>query len=379
MAIKVAYILHDTDQYGGAYKSFLPMLHALIDKGIEPLVVVPNNRGVAKDLKEKGIPTLVLSYRLNTYPYEESIKDYLLWIPRLIARRYVNAKATRQLVKKIRDFDLIHSNSSVVDIGSRAAKQIGIPHIYHFRENTDLIGMRYYPCKDSFYKTATNSICITKGVQKHHRLSNNSAVIYDCIIEDENKIKFPTTGTKDYLFFAGRLEHNKGIEELIDAYTHSNKLLPLWVAGAALEESYLEMLKKETNEFGIEDKIKFLGARTDVLKLMAGARATIVPSYNEGFGRIMPEAMFAQCLVIGRNTTGTREQFDNGFQLTGKEIGLRFNTREELTDAINRVCTADISEWDEYIERAYTTVNTLYTQEACSTAVMDYYNKILKA
>lgn len=377
MAIKIAYILHDTDQYGGAYKSFLPMLYALMDKGIEPLVVVPNNRGVAKDLKEKGIPTLVLNYRLNTYPYEESIKDYLLWIPRLIARRYVNGKAAKHLAKKIGNFDLVHSNSSVVDIGSRAAKRIGIPHIYHFRENTDLIGMRYYPSKDSFYKTVTNSICITKGVKKHHRLSNNSAVIYDCIIEEGNRIQLPTTGGKNYLFFAGRLEYNKGIEELIDAYANSKKLLPLWVAGAALDISYLEMLKQKTKEYGIEDKIKFLGAQTDILKLMADARATIVPSYNEGFGRIMPEAMFANCLVVGRNTTGTKEQFDNGLELTGKEIGLRFNTTEELTDIINTISTTDIAAWDKYIKRAYTTVNTLYSQTACSNAVLNYYKKLL--
>lgn len=379
MALKVAYILHDTDQYGGAYKSFLPMLYALMDKGVEPLVVVPeetNDRGVAQDLRSRGIPILVLKYRLNTYPYENGIKDYLLWLPRLLARRCVNAMASRQLAKNISGYDLVHSNSSVIDIGSRAAKQRGIPHIYHFRENTNLIGMRYYPCRSNFYKTVTNSICITKGVQDHHKLCKDSQVIYDCVMS-KNESAAHSDGIGDYIFFAGRLEHNKGIEDLLNAYAKSDKTLPLWVAGAPLENSYFDKLKQQALQYGIEDKVRFLGVRTDVMELMAGARATIVPSYNEGFGRIMPEAMFAKCFVIGRNTTGIKEQFDNGLRLTGKEIGFRFSTIEELIDAINKVCKADKRELNEYRQRAYSIVSTLYTQEACSNAVLDFYMKIL--
>lgn len=378
MALKVAYILHDSDRFGGAYKSFLPMLYALMEKGVELLVVVPdetNDRGAAKDLESRGIPVLVLKYRLNVYPYDEGLKDYLLWVPRLLARRWVNARATRQLAQHLQGFDIVHSNSSVIDVGQRAAKMLGIPHIYHFRENTDQIGMRYYPCKENFYKTVTNAICITKGVQEHHHLVDRSEVIYDCISTPD----LVEVSKGDYLFFAGRLEYNKGIEELIDAYARSNKALPLWIAGAPLKESYLEMLKEKVRQHGIEDGVVFLGARNDVPQLMTGARATIVPSYNEGFGRILPEAMFMRCLTIGRDTTGTKEQYDNGVEITGGEIGLRFNTADELTALIDKVCTTDMQEWSSHVERAFQTVHTLYTQEACSGAVLDYYKKIMKA
>lgn len=40
--------------------------------------------------------------------------------------------------------------------------------------------------------------------------------------------------------------------------------------------------------------------------------ALIVPSPFEAFGLITAEAMFNKCLVIGRDTAGTKEQFDNG-------------------------------------------------------------------
>ena len=45
---------------------------------------------------------------------------------------------------------------------------------------------------------------------------------------------------------------------------------------------------------------------------MSKALALFVPSSFEGFGFITVEAMFCGCLVIGRNTGGTKEQFDNG-------------------------------------------------------------------
>lgn len=379
--MKVAYILHDTDTLGGANKSFLPMLYGLIGKGVEPLVVLPDDRGIYRELTEHGIKTLLLNYRPNTYPYNDCLKDYLLWLPRLVARRYVNAKAASQLARYIKGYDIVHTNVSIIDIGARAAKLSGIPHVYHFREYADLdFGMIYFPCKVYFYKTVTNSVCITKGVKEHHKLGENSRVVYDCILSSEqydSSVNLTST-TKTYILFAGRLEQTKGIEELLIAYASSKRKLPLWIAGAPLKNSYFDMLKQMVKTYGMQDKVVFLGARHDILELMAGACATIVPSHNEGFGRILSEAMFAKCLTIGRNTGGTKEQFDNGLALNGNEIGLRFNTVEELTALIDKVCMADKTVWSGYIDRAYHTVTTLYTQEACANSIMELYNTIKK-
>lgn len=377
--MKVAYILHDTDPFGGANRSFLQMLYAVMQKGIVPLVVLPDSNGIYCVLQEKGIKTLVLNYRPNTYPYENSIKDFLLWVPRLLARQLVNAIAARQLAKQIEGFDIVHTNVSIIDIGAVAASQIGIPHIYHFREYADLdFNMRYFPCKKRFYKTVTHAICITKGIQAHHHLSEKSEVIYNIL--NSNKPAYETTDTeKKYILYAGRLEPTKGIEDLLAAYAKSKRILPLWIAGTPLTVSYLDQLKQQTQQYGIADKVQFLGARTDVTELMAGACATIIPSHNEGFGRVLPEAMLAKCLTIGRNTGGTKEQLDNGLKLTGSEIGLRFNTKDELTNQIDKVCMTDRTEWSSCIECAYKTVNTLYTQEACVNAIMNFYHNVTQA
>ena len=56
----------------------------------------------------------------------------------------------------------------------------------------------------------------------------------------------------------------------------------------------------------------------------------IVPSIFEGFGFITAEGMANGCVVLGRNTAGTKEQFDNGVKMTGKEIGVRFIDDNEM-------------------------------------------------
>lgn len=376
--MKVAYILHDTDEFGGANKSFMSLLTALMQKSVEPVVVLPNKRGIARKLEERGIPTLVLNYRLNIYPSKESLKDYLLWIPRLIFYRYLNAKASRQLAKHVEGYDIIHTNVSVVDIGRRAAAVKRIPHLFHFREYADKdFRMHYFPGREHFYHTVQHAICITQGIRDYHHLPSDTRVIYNGIFSDITPYYTEQQDNKRYLLYAGRLEKTKGIEDLLLAYSHSNKKLPLWIAGSAVTDEYLAYLQRLCQYLGIDKQVYFIGGRTDILPIMADARAIIIPSQHEAFGRVMAEAMFQRCLTVGRDTDGIREQFENGLKLTGAEIGLRFHDIAELTVHINTICETDDKQWGEYITRAYQTVTQLYNVETCAAAILDYYQTII--
>ena len=375
--MKVAYILHDTDSFGGTNRSFLQMLYAIIKSGVEPLVVLPNKNGIYSELQEKGIETLILNYRPNTYPYEESIRDYLLWLPRLVARRVVNAIADRKLAQKIAGFDMVHTNVSIIDIGARAAKRQGIPHVYHFREYGDRdFRMRYYPSKQRFYQSVRHAICITHGIQAYHHPAADTCVVYNGILSSTTPRYDAQPDRENYLLYAGRLEKTKGVEELLEAYARSQRTIPLWVAGFALKEDYQFALQQLCRQLGIDDHVRFLGNRTDILPLMASARAIIIPSQHEAFGRTMAEAMYQRCLTIGRDTDGLHEQFENGLKQTGDEIGLRFRNIDELTAHIRAVSEADAGQWQAYKERAFRTVSQLYTVEACAAAIMDYYQRI---
>ena len=385
--MKIAYITNATDPFGGASKALFSIITELTKHGVEPLVITPDKNGIYESWAELGIPTMAINYRQSVYPPIRNIKDFLFFPLRLAGRIFLDYKAIKKLHRVLVDEEvqLVHSNTSVVRIGDIAASKAGIPHIYHVREYGDIdFSMHYYPSWKSIHKrmNASYTLCITRGVQEHHGLSVNpkSKVVYDGVMPQQPSMS-ESPAKKSYFLYAGRIEPAKGLDQLLDgyiAYVKSAKTpLPLYVAGASRMPLYMDSIKKQIKDSGIEDKVKFLGLLDDIYGAMRNAAAIVIASPFEGFGFCMAEAMFNKCLVIGRNTAGTKEQFDNGVRFTGSEIGLRYNSNDELTEMLSKVTTADAHEFDSMKELAFKIVNSMYTSENCAREVLEVYNKIL--
>ena len=382
--MNVAYVLSSTSLSGGATKSFLAMLNGVMAEGVRPIIVVPDKNELYHLLTDMNLNVFQTSYRVNTYPWTETPYDILLYLPRLIARRILNWRSTRMLYDYLKDkhIDIIHTNVSVIDIGFRTARKLHIPHIYHIREYIDWdFHLKLYPCKNSLQrsleKELSYSICITKAIQHHHLQSNKatSTVIYNAISEERSD-NF-SIGSREYLLFAGRIETAKGLLELVEAYSIANIDIPLWIAGEIIDKKYDLTIKSYIQRQGLSKKILFLGLRNDINELMQHAKALIVPSHYEAFGRCMAEAMFNKCLVVGLNTGGTKEQFDNGLELTGYEIGLRYNNTQELIVQLQKACTMEKEEYHNYIDNASIVVNKLYSTPSHVTKILNFYHDIL--
>lgn len=387
--MNVAYILNSTLPSGGATKSFMTMLKGLMAKGINPFVIVPDKHGIYQELVSMQIPIYVVTFRMQTFPDAKSVADYLLWPLRLSARIIANKRATMKIKKILSDkaIDIIHSNVSLLTVGYQAAKQLHKPHVFHIREYVDKdFHMHYIPTNGHLEKLlqsdSTYSICITKDIQRHHGLESSprSRVIYNGIKPREKKI--PSVQKKKYLLFAGRIEPAKGVSELLESYAHYIRMveepLPLYLAGAATQSQYVAELKRFTEQQGISHLVTFLGDRKDIEGLMQEATAIVIPSRFEAFGRCMAEAMFNGCLVIGKNTGGTKEQMDNGLSIEGKEIALRYETTESLSRLLAEI-TSNTNAYRDYTLRAFHTVNQLYSTEANIQQVLDFYKNILHA
>ena len=386
--MNIAYILNATVLSGGATKAFLNMLDGLQPYGVRPFVVVPDSNGVTQVLKGKNIASFVINYRASGYPSSHTLKERMLFVPKLIVRIWLNYMATRSLVAYLNKnkIDIVHSNTGVVRIGFDAAQKVGIPHIYHIREYGDLdFGFNYFPNKKSFLRQLNAlqcySICITKDIQRHHQqqATATSRVIYDGVFGSQKEM--PIVDAKDFFLFAGRIQPAKGLDQLLSAYKCYTELnahpLPLKVAGSISDNAYYQQQIQFVKENNLSERVQLLGECDDIVSLMRQARALIIPSRNEGFGFCMPEAMQQGCLCIARNTGGTKEQLDNALEMTGREIALRYETVEQLAELLSEVASNPVSHYDDYTQNAFKVVNQLYTKEVHAKKVFEFYKDIL--
>jgi len=380
--MKILFILHETSIHNGSWKSACNLLTGLRDNGIELMIVCPDKDGAYKFLIENGFNVVELKYYWNSDVFNPSLKQRIKYIPRIIRQKYYEYRWLRKAVKLCQDFkpDIIHSNSSVITCGFKLANRLNIPHIWHVREYGDLDFSLKLTESNRLLQLNKYSINVTKGVKSHRhcvQYADNQRVVYDGVYPC-HRIHKIEVDKSDFLY-VGSLNKGKGISDLLDAWKKAkeNKCLTsfkLKICGGT--DSDIADWLHYCSENGITDT-KWLGKRDDVDKLMQHARAVVVPSFFEAFGRVMPEAIANGALVIGRNTAGTKEQFDNGLKISGREIGLRFESVQELTEQIVNVAKNSPEYYNPYITAGQRIFEQLYTNEVNIAKTIEFYNYVM--
>ncbi len=115
---------------------------------------------------------------------------------------------------------------------------------------------------------------------------------------------------------ASRLERWKGQSVLLSALEQLRDLphWVCWIAGGIQrphEAEYLQELQTQAQELGIADRVKFLGQRDDVPRLLAAADIHCQPNTNpEPFGIAFVEALYAGLPVVTTAIGGGAEIVD---------------------------------------------------------------------
>lgn len=384
--MKIVYLLSGPSVYDGSTKSFMNLIGGLREKGVEPYIVCPSRKGVYEILKKQNYNALALKYSFSTKPGFSTTRDKFYFFPKLLRRFIFNNISQIILYFYCRKLspDIIHTNTTALSIGYHVAKRLNIPHVWHIREYGDLDFHMNIRKVNNYILDANNyTISITKDIAMHRKVSDsiNSQVIYNGIF---NKSEINYTPHKDNFFlYAGRIQRAKGLKELVLAFIEFYASRPncgtkLLIAEGVVDGAYKNVIEGVISENNIKDQIVWLGHRQDIGDLMRRSLAVVIPSIYEGFGRVMAEAMFNGALVIGRDTGGTKEQFDNGLSLCGAEIGLRFLTNEECADCLRSVLDNGIGKYEGMILNGQKTVSELYSNESYVEKVMNFYNKVLR-
>lgn len=385
--MRIAYVLSGTGLHDGSTKAFLHFLRPVLETGHQVLVICPNTKGVFKALskaKSNHLTVVSWSYENDAWPSIATLRDKVLFLPRIIRKLSKNYLANKRALEYCQRYhpDIVHSNTSVNDLGWKLAQKLRIPHIWHIREYGDLdFNIRIRKAKEKLRSSGSNKLIITKDVRNHKGLDHDSTahVVYDGVVSQKD-FRYNDTPS-DYFLYAGRLTEGKGVFDLLEAYAlytskRKGKILSLKLAGSVME-SVRERIKDFIISRELQDKVEILGARDDINELMFNAKAVVVPSICEGFGFVLPEAMANGTLTIGRDTGGTHEQYENGLELTKDEIGIRFLHVEELADILEEVSSTPKLKYRGMIERSQQAVRLLYTVDGTANQILQLYERLV--
>lgn len=132
--------------------------------------------------------------------------------------------------------------------------------------------------------------------QKNSEWVPNGIAVTDRISAQERQAGREALGWPDDAFVwlhAGRLTQAKNQALLIDAFSEVAKLQPNARLAIAGEGDLDDVLKKDVRNRGLEERIEFLGVRTDVPRLMGMADAFVLSSDWEGLPIVLLEAGMA--------------------------------------------------------------------------------------
>jgi hypothetical protein len=110
------------------------------------------------------------------------------------------------------------------------------------------------------------------------------------------------------ILFLGRMHHKKGVDTLLDALSGMPGAYA-WLAGTGPLEN--EMRAKAT-ALGLDDRVRFLGWRTDRSALLAACDLVAFPSRYEPFGTVTIEAWAAERPLVVTDAAGPAATVTDG-------------------------------------------------------------------
>ena len=249
-------------------------------------------------------------------------------------------------------FDIVHTHNPVPGLlGQLAAKFAGVPiiintiHGFYFTDNTPAFKRKVFiflekvaaKCSTLIFsqnkediKTAVKEeIC---SPEKIRYLGNGINIdkfnierfSKDFIIEKKKEL-----GLKDNSKIIGivaRMVKEKGYLELFEACKNIFEKIPdafLLAIGPEEPGKKDGFNQSIVKDYGIEDKVIFLGERNDVDELYPLMDVFVLPSHREGFPRSLIEASAEKIPIVATNIRGCREAVDNnktGILIPAKNI-----------------------------------------------------------
>ena len=234
-------------------------------------------------------------------------------------------KAFLELRALLRDFrpDVVHSHMVHANILSRLVRLVApVPRLICTAHNTDEGGrlrMLAYRLTDRLADISTNvsdeavlafinSKAVARGrMQTVHNGIPTSIFRFDAHGRERIRSELAATPDTQVILAVGRLSEQKDYANLLHAIVQVEQAesgFVLWIAGDGPLRQELHAL---ADTLGISPRVRFLGVRHDIPKLMSAADVFVLSSAWEGFGLVAAEAMACERVVVATDCGGVRE------------------------------------------------------------------------
>lgn len=338
-------------EHGGAETAFVDMCIAMRDAGMDVEVATRANEVRVPALASAGL-------KVHTLPFGGPIDIFTSW----------------KLSKIIRDFSPLIVQTWM----SRAAqktpnwKSVKTPNRY-------LVVSRlggYYKVKN--FKSTDYFATITPDIKRHlmdggidgnriRHINNFAETEIDFI--PVSKTDFNTPMDAPVIVCLGRLHASKAYDVLIKAIVDVPSV-HVWIAGEGPSRQDLETLVKES---GVEDRVHFLGWRTDRSALLNAADICVFASRVEPFGTVFAQAWAQKTPVIVSDADGPKQFCRDGED----SLMVPKNNASALAAAINRLLS-DASLQQKLIESGYQRYVNEFTKEKSVSAYLEYFLDIAR-
>ncbi|MDD3453713.1 MAG: glycosyltransferase, partial [Bacilli bacterium] len=308
----------------GATISMITLSKYLIEKGINPIIILPGNGDAEILLKEKNIKYYVIKSYSWVVPIEKRISKKFINIFKYFIKKILNYKAIREIKQIIENekVDVVHINSLFSYVGAIAAKQKKVKLVWHIREmleeghNATLIN------KNKCYKLISKSdliITISKCVfNKYKKILNNDnmVIVYNGIDTHKfyNEKKEIFLNKKLTFTLAGTIQDSKGQKELLYALSNLKNDINIEFETLLIgygNEKNINYLNELIIKLNLENEVKYLGFKKNIEEYWNQTDIAFMCSNGEAFGRTTVEAMLSGCLVIGADIAATSELIED--------------------------------------------------------------------
>ncbi len=347
--MKILQVMAGAD-HGGAETAFVDMCIAMHEAGETIEVVTRANKVRVPALEAAGI-------KVHIMPFGGKLDVFTPWI----------------ITKIICDFQ-----PAIVQAWmSRGAakiprwkKSMGIPHYKTVARLGSPYKMKYFKTCDYFVSITPDirKYIIAHGIAENHvRHINNFAEVEEAGLPIDRK-EMGVPKDAPLLLGLGRLHSDKAFDTLIKVVAQLPGVY-LWIAGEGPQRAGLEQL---ITEFGLDERVRLLGWRTDRAALLQACDICVFISRNEGFGTVFVQAWAQKTPVIVSDADGPR-QF-----VRHEEDGLMVPVDDEaaIKAAIERLIE-DKALRKTLVENGYKRYLGEFTKEKTLQEYLAWYHEIL--